>query len=85
MAPICYSGPISAVSTDEQIFGEKRTCAKFQIGISKTERLVRVYTNRRTNGYDYIDSARHADHFIYISIFRACDVSYCVLQTPWQT
>ena len=43
MAAICYSGPISMVSTNKQFLGEKRTCAKFQIDISKIKGLVRVY------------------------------------------
>ena len=41
MAAICYSGPISAVSTYYQLFVKKRTCDELQIDISKTERLVR--------------------------------------------
>ena len=45
MAAICYSGPISAVPTNEQFLGEKRTGAKFQIGSLKTEGLVCI--NRR--------------------------------------
>ena len=35
-------------SDKEQLLGEKSTCAKFQIDISKTEKLVYVYTNRQT-------------------------------------
>ena len=35
MTAICYSSPISAVSTNEQLLGEKKTCAKFQSDISK--------------------------------------------------
>ena len=31
-----YSGPISAIP-NEQLLGEKMTCAKFQIDFSKTE------------------------------------------------
>ena len=38
MAAICHSGPIWAVPTNEQLLGEKRTYAKFQIDISKPER-----------------------------------------------
>ena len=49
MAAICYSGPISAVPTNEQLLGKKKTCSKFQIDISKTEGLVRVYTDGRTD------------------------------------
>ena len=45
MAAICYSGPISAVPTNEQHFGEKQSYPKFKIYISKTERRVCVYTN----------------------------------------
>ncbi len=49
MAAICYSDPISAVPTNEQLLCEKSTGAKFQIDISKTEGLVRVYTDGRTD------------------------------------
>ena len=41
---IFYSGPISSVPKNEQL-GEKRTCKKLQINISKTEKRVRVYTD----------------------------------------
>ena len=44
---VCFSSPISAVSTYEQPLPKKRTCAKFQIDISKTEGLLRVYTNKQ--------------------------------------
>ena len=54
MAAICYSGPLSAVPTNVQLLGEKRTCVKFMIDISKTERLVCVYTE--------INSAHHVNH-----------------------
>ena len=50
MAAICYSDPISAVPTNEQLLGEKKKCSKFQIDISKTEGLVRVYTDGQTDG-----------------------------------
>ena len=49
MVAICYSGLISAVPTNEQRLGEKRTCAKFQIDISKTEGLVRIYADEQTD------------------------------------
>ena len=49
MATICYSGPISAVPTNEQLLSEKRTGAKFQIDSLKTEGLICIYTDRRTN------------------------------------
>ena len=49
MAAICYSGPISAVPINEQLLCWKRTGAKFQIDISKTEGLVRVYTDGQTD------------------------------------
>ena len=42
MAAICYSDPIS-----DQLLEENRTYVKFQIDISKTEGLVRVYTGKR--------------------------------------
>ena len=51
MAAICYSGPISAVPTNEQLLCKKKTCSKFQIDISKTEGLVRIYTDGRTDGH----------------------------------
>ncbi len=44
MDTICYSGPISAVPTNEQRLNKERTCAKFQIDSLKTDGLVRVYT-----------------------------------------
>ena len=49
MPAICYSGPISAVLANVQIFGEKRSGAKFQSDILKTERVVPIYTDRRTD------------------------------------
>ena len=36
MAAITYSGPISTIPTNKYFLEEKRTCAKFQIDISKT-------------------------------------------------
>ena len=45
MAVIWYC--LSAVLTNEQLFGKKRTCAKFQIDFSKYEELVCFYTDRR--------------------------------------
>ncbi len=48
---------VSAIPTNEQLLGEKRTCAKFQINISRSEGLIRVYTD----GHDTIDS------FVYLS------------------
>ena len=47
MVAICYKDPISSVPTNEQLIAEIRICAKLQIPISKTEGLVRVYTDRR--------------------------------------
>ena len=58
MAAICYSGPISAIPTNEQLLDEKTLYAKFKIDISKTKRLVRVYTNGRTGRQMDIKSAR---------------------------
>lgn len=49
MAAISLSGPILAVLKNEQLLKEKGTCAKSQNDISKTERLVRVYTHRRNS------------------------------------
>lgn len=39
---------------------------KFQIDISKTVELVRVYTHRRTDWHGQIDSAPNADHMLMI-------------------
>ena len=55
MTAICYSSPISAVSRNVQLLGEKRTCAKF----SKTERLVHVYTD------EHVDTPSVTLIFIY--------------------
>ena len=49
MVAICYSSPITAVSTNEQFFSEKKACETFQIDISKMERLVHEYTDRQSN------------------------------------
>ena len=49
MAAICYIGPISAIPTNVQHLGKKWMGANFQIHISKTERLVRVHSDRRTD------------------------------------
>ena len=51
IAAICYSGPISDIPTNEQLLGEKTTGTKFQIDISKTKRLVRLYIDGRTDGH----------------------------------
>ena len=52
MAAIGYGGPISTVPSNEQLLGERRTCVKFQIGISKTERpRVHIYTARGTDAH----------------------------------
>ena len=53
IAAIRYNRPKSAVLVSEQLLVKERTCAKFQIDISKTEELVRVYTNGRTGGSAY--------------------------------
>ena len=55
LAPDCSvslygSYMLSAVPTNEQLLSEKKTGAKFQIDISKTEGLVCIYTDRRTDG-----------------------------------
>ena len=47
MASFCFRVPITAVPTNEQLLREKKTCAKFQIDISKTEVLARVYTDKK--------------------------------------
>ena len=52
MAVICYSGPISAVPTNEQLLCEKRTGAKFHTDSLKTEGLICIYTDRQTDGHD---------------------------------
>ena len=46
MADICYSDSISAVPTNGLIFGEKSTCAKFRIDISKMD----IYTQADEDG-----------------------------------
>lgn len=45
-----HSCPISAVPANKQLIGEKRTWAEFHLTISKTQRSVRVYTYRQTDG-----------------------------------
>ena len=47
MAAMCYIGPISAVPTNEQLLGEKRTGAKLEIDSLKIEGIVCMYTDRR--------------------------------------
>ena len=42
-ADICYSVPISPIPTTEQLLGEEKTCAKYQIDISKIVRTGPVY------------------------------------------
>ena len=37
MTAMCYIDPTSAVAKDEKLLGEKRTCVKFQVDISKTD------------------------------------------------
>ena len=37
-----------SVPANEQLLGKKKTCAKFQIDVSETDALVRVYTSRVT-------------------------------------
>ena len=49
MTAIGYKGPLLAAPPNDQLFGERKICAKFQIDISKTEGLVRVYTDGQTN------------------------------------
>ena len=49
MAAICYSSPTSADPTYKQLLSEERIGAKFQIDSIKTEGLVRIYTDRRTD------------------------------------
>lgn len=53
IAALFYSGPISAISTKEQLLGEK-----IMRYISKTAGLVRICKDEQTG----IDSVRHADH-----------------------
>ena len=49
MTAISYSRATSTVLMNERLFGEKWMCAKLQIDISQTERLVRIYTDRQTS------------------------------------
>ena len=51
MAVICYSGPISAISTTEQLLGDKITCTKLQIYISKKQTLICIYRHALTEIY----------------------------------
>ena len=51
MAAICYSDPISAVQINEQLFAYKRTYTKLQFDNTKTDGLVFIYTDRRTDGW----------------------------------
>nr|XP_036224225.1 uncharacterized protein LOC118681841 isoform X2 [Bactrocera oleae] len=44
------SGPISAIPTNEQPFRQNRTCAQFQIDISKTETNSCMYNTTRQTG-----------------------------------
>ena len=74
MTAISYSDPISAVLKNEQLFVEKRPCAKFQIDISKSEELVSVQTNSQTG----------VNLSIYI-LYRVSEVCVWMLQTSWQT
>ena len=71
MAAIGYKSPISFISTNEQLFGEKRLYAKFKIDISKTEWLVCVYTDRRPDGRMWINRLISSCwSFIYIYILQ---------------
>lgn len=65
---------ISAVPTSEQLLGEKKTCAKFKFDVSKTERLVLVYTGGLT-WLIQLSSTRWS--FMYI-FCRVSHVSFCV-------
>ena len=55
MAAICYSGPKSVALTNDQFLHEKRTGAKFQIDILKTERLSRIHTDGRTDRWTLLN------------------------------
>ena len=61
MTAICSGVPISAVPTYVQLLRNESTRTKFQIDISKTKVLIRVY--RHTGGHAQIDSDRLADQF----------------------
>ena len=77
MAAICYSGPISAVPTNEQLRGKKKTCSKFQIDISKTE----------DGQTDIAKSTQLVTVIIYkyLSILYMVSAAYFwMLQTSWQ-
>ena len=47
MAAICYSDPLSAVPTNEQLLGAERTRANNQSDNSITEGLFCVYTDEQ--------------------------------------
>lgn len=66
MVDLYFSDRISAVPTKEHLLREKKTWAKFQINISKTKVLFRVYT-------DMTKSAQLITLIIYI---QDPDVSY---------
>lgn len=62
-----YFSPISAVTTNKQLFVGEKTCTKFQVYISKTEGVVDVYTDRQK------DSAHNADNlYMYIYVLQKC-------------
>ena len=61
MKAICFTVP-----TNKHLLGEKRTSAKLQSDISKSEGLVRVYTDGQTN---MGKSAQLVTLIIYICIY----------------
>ncbi len=70
MASIEFSRPIPAVPTYILPAKERRMCAKFQLDNFKTERLVCVETDRRTDGHAYIDSGGDPDQEYKLIIFK---------------
>ena len=61
IAALCYS-----VSSNEQLLSEKRRGVNFQIDISKTKGLYRIYTDGQTDRHGQIDLVRYANHsYIY--------------------
>lgn len=45
-------------STNEQLLGKTRTCAKLQIKILKTEKLIRVYTGKQSDKKTWLNRIR---------------------------
>ena len=62
MVAICYSGMISTFLRNEQLLSEERRGVKFEIESLRTQGLVRVYADGRTDEHGKINSAHQSDH-----------------------